>query len=97
MQSNHHSITPRLRGLPAHNGQFAFAGFQFSPTVPADSQSDTQVEESSAPLVRKKSVKDAVESPGAGFVASVMPEVSMVIPDRREGSLSGASVAVGTI
>jgi hypothetical protein len=80
-----------------NNGQFAFTGFQFSPTVPADIQTDdVSVEESSAPKVEFKSVEDAVENVGAKLVAPVMPEVPMVVPDQSGGVSSGASAAVGT-
>lgn len=78
------------------NGQFAFTGFRFPATVPADGQSNTSVEESSAPLVKRKGVKDAVENLGGSSASPVVPKVPVVIPDRREGSSSGASVAVGT-
>jgi hypothetical protein len=79
-----------------NGGKFAFTGFQFPLTVPTDSQADTSVEESSAPLVKVKSVKDAAENLGASSVVPAMPKVPVVVPDRREGSSSGASVAVGT-
>lgn len=93
------SVLPPSMEAGFNARQFAFTGFQISPTVtvPADIQTVTPVEESSAPEVESESVEDAVEKVGADKVAPVVPEVPVIVPDQKEGASSGASAAVGKL
>jgi len=79
-----------------NNGQFAFTGFQFPSVVPRGDQTVRLPEEQlGAPKVECSGVEDAAKGVGAEFVVPGVLEVPVVVPDRREGVLSGETGRFG--